>query len=148
MPMCRIAFCVVGKRVFSITNVFFWQNSVSLCPASFCTTRSNLFVILSTLEFLLLHSYSLWEKGHFLVLVLEGLHRTRELQLLQHQSLAHRFGLQWSWMVCLGNELRSFCSVWDCTQVLHFRILCSLRGLLHFFLGILTHSSRYNDHLN
>ena len=65
MPMCRVVFCVVGKRVFSITNVFFWQNSVSLCPASFCTTRSNLFVILGTLAFLLLHPYFLWEKVIF-----------------------------------------------------------------------------------
>ena len=25
-------------------------------------------------------------------------------------------------MVCLGNEQRSFCHFWDCTQVLHFRL--------------------------
>ena len=30
------------KRMFAITNVFFWQNSVSLCPDSFCTPRPNL----------------------------------------------------------------------------------------------------------
>ena len=30
------------KRVFAMTNVFSWENSVSLCPASFCTPRQNL----------------------------------------------------------------------------------------------------------
>ena len=32
------------KRVFAMTSVFSWQNSVSLCPASFCTPRLNLSV--------------------------------------------------------------------------------------------------------
>ena len=30
-----------------MTSAFFWQNSVSLCPASFCTPRPNLPVTLS-----------------------------------------------------------------------------------------------------
>ena len=30
------------KKVFAITSAFSWQNSVSLCPASFCTARPNL----------------------------------------------------------------------------------------------------------
>ena len=33
------------KRVFAMTSVFSWQNSVSLCPASFYTTRANLPII-------------------------------------------------------------------------------------------------------
>ena len=28
-----------------MTSVFSWQNSVSLCPASFCTPKPNLHVI-------------------------------------------------------------------------------------------------------
>ena len=32
------------KRVFAMTSVLFWQNSVSLCPPSFCTPRPNLSV--------------------------------------------------------------------------------------------------------
>ena len=47
-----------------------------------------------------------------------GLHRTSNLQLLCHQWLGHRLGLLWCSMVCLGNELISFCHFWDCTQVL------------------------------
>ena len=46
-------------------------------------------------------------------------------------------------MVCLGNELRSICCFWDCTQLLHFRFFCWLWGLLHFSQGILAYSSRY-----
>ena len=47
-----------------------------------------------SLDFLLLHSNPLWWKGYlFLVLVLEGvvgLHRTIQLQLLQHHWLGYR----------------------------------------------------------
>ena len=72
----------------------------------------------------------------FWVLVLNGLvglHRTIQLQLLQHYWSGHRLGLLWYWMVCLGNEQRSFCLFWDCTQVLHFRLFCWLWGLPLFF---------------
>ena len=51
-------------------------------------------------------------------------------------------------MVCLGNKLRSFCHFWDCIQILHFRLFCWLWWLLHFFWGILAHSSRYKGHLS
>ena len=51
-----------------------------------------------------------------------GLHRTVQLQLLQHYWLGHRLGLLWYWMVCLGHEQRSFCRFWDCTQELHLRL--------------------------
>ena len=82
------------------------------------------------LDFLLLHSSPLWWKGHLLaVLVLEGLvslHRIIQLQLLQHYWLRHRLGLLWYWMVCFGNEQRSFCRFWDCIQVLNFRLLLTM----------------------
>ena len=39
------------KRVFATTSVFSWQNSVSLCPASFCTLRPNFPVILGISQF-------------------------------------------------------------------------------------------------
>ena len=41
MSMCRVFLCC-RKRMFAMTNVFSWQNSISLCPASFCTPRPNL----------------------------------------------------------------------------------------------------------
>ena len=63
---------------------------------------------------------------------------------VKNQWLGH--GL-WCWMVCLGSELRSFC-FWGCTHVLPLGFFCWLSGLLHFFYGILAHSSRYNVQLN
>ena len=65
------------------------------------------------------------------MLVLEGLvslPRTVQLQLLQHLWLWHRLGLRWCWMVCLGNELRSFCHFWDCARVLNFGLLLTMRA--------------------
>ena len=44
MSMCRVVSCVVGRGCFPMTSAFSWQNSVSLCPASFCTPRPNLSV--------------------------------------------------------------------------------------------------------
>ena len=51
-------------------------------------------------------------------------------------------------MACLGNKWRSLCHFWGCIQILHFRLSRWLWGLLHFFYGILAHSSRCNGHLN
>ena len=61
-----------------MTSVFSWQNSISLCPVSFCTPSPNLPVTpgVSFLLFtkLLLHSSPYNEKDIFgVVLVLEGL---------------------------------------------------------------------------
>ena len=93
------------------------------------------------------------------VLVLEGLiglHRTVQVQLLQHYWLGHRLGLLWYWMVCLWNEQRSFCHFWDCIQVLYFRLSCdhdaysiSSKGFLPTVVDIMviwvkfTHSSPF-----
>ena len=32
------------RRVFAVTSAFSWQNSISLCPASLCTPRTNLHI--------------------------------------------------------------------------------------------------------
>ena len=84
------------KRVFAMTSEFSWQNSISLCPASFCTPRPNLPVTpgvswLSTFAF----GSPMMKRHLFWVLVLEGLvspHRTVQLQLLQCYWLEHRLG--------------------------------------------------------
>ena len=62
-----------------------------------------------------------------------GLHRTIQLELLQHYWLGHGLALLWYCMVCLGNKWRLFCRFWDCIQVLHFRLFCWLWWLLLFF---------------
>ena len=111
------------ESVFAMTSVFSWQNSISLCPASCCTPKPNLPVTpgVSWLPTFAFQSYN--EKdiffGCFGVLVLEslvGLHRTIQLQLLQHYLSGHKFGFLWYWMVCLENKQRSFCCFWDCTK--------------------------------
>ena len=120
-----------------MTSAFSWQNSISLCPASFCTPRPNLPVApdVSWLPTFSLQS-PIMKRTSFLGVVLEGLvglHRTVQLQLLRRYWSGHRLRFPWYWMVCLGNEQRLFCCFWDCIQVLHLRPFCGLIGLLHFF---------------
>ena len=57
---------------------------------------------------------------------LVGLHKTVQLQLLQHYWSGHRLGLLWYWMVCLRNKQRSLRHFWGRLQVLHFRLFCWL----------------------
>ena len=83
------------KMVFATTSAFSWQNSISLCPASFCTPRPNLPVTPGV--------------SWFPPFVFQS------PQLVLHYWSGHRLGLPWYWMVCLENEQRSFCRFWDCT---------------------------------
>ena len=46
---CVESCLVLLKRVFTMTSVFSWQNSIRLCPASFCTPRPNLSYLLTNL---------------------------------------------------------------------------------------------------
>ena len=112
MSMCGVFPGVVGKGVCYDKCVLF-ANSIRFCPASFCTPRPNLPVTpgISWLPTFALQSPIVKRTSFLGVLVLEdlvGLHRTIQLQLLQHYWLGHRLGLPWYWMVCLGNEQRPF----------------------------------------
>ena len=124
------------KRVFAMTSAFSWQNSISLCPASFCTPRPNLPVTpgISWLPTFAFQS-PIMKRTSFLGVLkgLVGLHRTIQLQLLQCYWSGHRLELPWYWVVCLGNQQRSFCHFWDGIQVLHFGLFCWLWWLPHFF---------------
>ena len=110
MSMCRVFSCVVGRRclVWPVCSLGKTLLAFALLH-SVLQGQICLFLQVS-LDFLLFHSSPLWWKGHlFCVLVLKGLvslHRTIQLQLLQHYWLGHRLGLLWYWMVCLGNEQR------------------------------------------
>ena len=125
MSMCSLLLCCL-KSVFPMTSAFSWQNSISLCAASFCTPRPYLpcyFRCFLTSYFPVPSN----GKHIFWVLFLKGLiglHRTVQLQLLQHYWLGHRLGSLWYWIVCLGNEQRSFFRFCDCIQVLHFKLFC------------------------
>ena len=131
MSLGRVFPCVVG-RVFTMTSVFSCQNSASLCPASFYTPWPKLPITpgvswLPTFAF----QSPIMKRTSFWALVLEGLvglHRTIQLQFIQHYCLGHRLGLLWYWKVCLGNQQRSFCHFWDCIQVLHFGLFIDHDG--------------------
>ena len=98
MSMCSLLlYC--WKRVFTMTSVFSWQNSIRLCPASFHIPRPNLPVTpgvfsLPTFAF----QCPVMKRSFWGVLVLKGLvglHWTVQLQLLQRYWLGHRLGLLW-----------------------------------------------------
>ena len=81
-PRVKLLLCC-WKRVFAMTSAFPWQNSISLCPASFCIPRPNVPVTpgvswLPTFAF----QSPIMKRMSFGVLVLEGLvglHRTIQL---------------------------------------------------------------------
>ena len=138
--MCRVFSCVIEWRCL-LWPVYFLGKTLLAFALLHSVLQGQICPLLQvSLDFLLLHSNPLWWKGHFIwVLVLKGLvglHRTVQLQLLQHYWLGHRLGLLRYWMVCHGNKQRSFCRFWDCIQVLHFRLFCWPWWLLHFFWGI------------
>ena len=78
-------------------SAFSWQNSISLCPALFRIPRPNLPVTPGVSCVLTLAFQSpIMKRTSFLGVVLKGLvglHRTVQLQLLQHYWLGHRLGL-------------------------------------------------------
>ena len=148
MSMCRVFSCVAGRRCL-LWPVHSLDRTLLPCfivysKAKFaCYSRCFL-----TSYFCIPVPYN--EKNIFWGLVLKGLvglHRTIQLQLLQHCWSGHRLVLPWYWMLCLGNEQRSFCHFWDCIQVLHFRLLLTMMAT-PFLLRDFCHSSRYNGHLS
>ena len=108
MSMCRVFSCVVGRGCL-LWPVHFLGKTLLVFYLLHSIFQSQICLLLQVfLDFVLLHSSSLYWKGHcFWVLVLKGLvglHRTVQLQLLQCYWLGHRLGLLWYWMVCLGND--------------------------------------------
>ena len=78
---------------FTHSSAFSWQNSISLFPASFCIPRPYLPVTpgVSWLPTFVFQS-PIMKRASFWLLVLEGLvglHRTIQLQLLQHYWSGH-----------------------------------------------------------
>ena len=127
----------VGKgcflwQVYSLVKIL-----LAFFPVSFLTPRPNLPVIpgiswLPTFAFL---SPVMKRTSLFGVSSRRSCRSSKNHSTLTSSALVvgHRLGLLWYWMVCLGNEQRSFCHFWDCTQVLHFGLFCWLWELLHFF---------------
>ena len=125
MSMCRVFSCVVG-RGYLLWPVRSLGKTLLAIALLHSLLQGQICLLLQVLpDFLLLHSSPLQWKDLFWVFIIKGLvglHRTIQLQLLQHYWSGHRLGLLWYWMVCLGDEQRSFCHFWDCIQILHFRL--------------------------
>ena len=73
------------KRVFGMKSVFSWQNSISLCPVSFCTPRPNL-PVTPGISWLAIFAFQspIMKRTSFLGVRSRrfvGLHRTIKLQL-------------------------------------------------------------------
>ena len=93
-------------------SAFSWQNFIILCSSSFCTSRPNM-PVTPGVPCLPTFAFQPPEmKGHlFCVLVLEGLvglHRTIQLQLLQHYWSGCRIGLPWYWRLALEMDRDHF----------------------------------------
>ena len=160
MSGCSVTSCVIGRGCL-LWPVHFLGKTLLVFALLHSVLQGQICLLLwVSLDFLLLHSNPLlMKRASFLMLVLEvltGLHRIIQLQLLQRYWLGHRLGLLWCWMVCLGNEQRSFCQFWDCIQVLHFGLFCwpwwlfiSTKGFLPTVVDIMviwvkfTHSSPF-----
>ena len=133
---CGVFSCVVGRGCLLWPVCSLGKTLLAFALLHFVLHGLTCLLLQVSLDFLLLHSCPRWWKGHlFLVLVLEGLvglHRSIQLQLLQHYWLGHTLGLLW-YGIILPWKQRSLCHFWDCTQVLHFGLFCWLWTLLHFF---------------
>ena len=135
MSVCRVFSCYIGRGFLLWPVCSLGKTLLAFALLHSVLQGQTCLLLQVSLVFLLLHSSPLWCKGHlFWGLVLESLidlHRTVQFQLLQHYWLGHRLGLLWYWMVCLGNEQRSLCHFWDCSPVLHFRLLFTTKAT-HF----------------
>ena len=113
MPMCKISSCVVGRGCLFWLVRFLGKALLAFALLHSVFQGQICLRLQVFLDSLLWHSSPLYWKGYLLGMLvpkgLVGLHRTIQLQLLQCYWSGHRLGLLWYWMVCLGNEQRSFC---------------------------------------
>ena len=108
MSMCRVFSCVGGRRCL-LWPVQSLGKTLLVFALLHSVHQGQICLLLQvSLDFLLLHFNSLKWKGHlFRVLVLKvlvGLHRTIQLQILQHYWSGHRLGLLWYWYALETNR--------------------------------------------
>ena len=131
MSMCSFVSCVVGREYLLWPGVLLPKLCLPLPFILYSKAKLPCYSrYLLTSYFCVPVSYD-ERTSSLCVLVLEGLvdlYRTVQLWLLQHLWLSHKRGLPWCWTVCLGSKPRSFCPFWDCTQVLHFGLLLTMRA--------------------
>ena len=135
MSICRVFPCVVGRRCSLWPVCSLGKTLLAFALLHFVLQGQTCLLLQVSPDFLLLHSSPLWWKGHLLwvlVLGLIGLHGTIQLKLLQDYWSGNRLGLPWYWMVCLGNEQRSFCHFWDCIQLNSNTLVTSCEESTHW----------------
>ena len=105
LSMCKVVSCVVGRGCVLWPGHSLGKPLLACALLHFILQGQICLLLQVFLDFLPLHSSPLKWKGHlFWVLILEGLvglHRTIQLQLLQHYWSGHRLRLLWYWMVAL-----------------------------------------------
>ena len=157
MSMCRVFCCVVGRGclLWSVRSLGKTLLAFALLPFILqgkfaCYSRD-----LPTFAF----QSPIMKRTSFWVFVLKGLvdlHRTIQLQLLQHYWLGYRLWLLWYWMVALETnrdhsvifEIASKYCIWD-SSVDHDGYSTSSKGFLPTVVDIMviwvkfTHSSPF-----
>ena len=102
--MCRVFFCVVEKGYLLWTLRSLDKILLAFVLFHFVFQGQSYLLLQVSLDFLLLHSSSLWWKGYLLlVLVLDGLvglHRTVQFKLLWHYCLGTQI-----WIIVVLNGL-------------------------------------------
>ena len=158
MFICRVFSCVVGRRclLWPVHSLGKTLLAFALLHSAFqgqisCYSRCFLnfyFCIPGPYRTGMKRTCLLMKRTSFLGVSSKRSCRSSQNHSTSASSAALLVGLLWYWVVCLGNEQRSFCHFWDCIQVLHFGLVCWPWWLLHFFWGIPAHSSRYNGDLS
>ena len=152
MSMCipSLLLCF-WKRVFAMTSAFSWQNSTSLCCASFCIPRPNLLVTpgvswLPTFAF----QSPVMKRTSFL-----GVSSSSSCRFIEPFNFS--FFSVTGWATDLDYcDIESFALEMNRDHSVVFEIAskycisdsCWPWWLLHFFWRIPAHSSRYNGHLS
>ena len=129
-PFVMLEECVCYDQYVLLTKL------LAVAPLHFVLRGQTLLLLQVSLDFLLWHSSPCWLKGHlFLVLVLPGLigvHRTLQLQLLQHYWSGHRLDYcDTEWFALEMNRDHSV--VFEIASKYYISYSCWLSRLLHFF---------------
>ena len=121
MSMCRVFSCVIGKRCL-IWPVSSFGKTLSLFPASFCTPKPHFTPGISWLPTFAFQS-PIKKRTSFLGASSRrslGLHRTIQLQLLQHYWSGHRLGLLWYWIISQPYGIINLLSIYGFEYYRHF----------------------------
>ena len=134
-----------------MTSVFSWQNSVSLCPASFCTPRPNLPVTPGIPRFPTFAFLSPMMKRTSL----SGVSSRRSCRSSSKHSTSTSSAFlvgTYTWITVIWNYFALETEIIVSFLRLHpstaFWTLLLTMNATPFLLRILAHSSRYNGHLN